>query len=135
MKDGQREFSSFFLDTEDGLAKIEIDLKYKDFNAKQDFPWVVILQLEVIDPNEVNHPESTEVEELDEIEQVILELLSSTQSVHHVARIAIDGWRDTILYIDKPTFPERSMTKLLDEINEDRGINFSLEQVTYHQYQ
>lgn len=121
-------FSTFHLDTEDGVALINVDLSYKDFPEKKKHQWMVMLQLEINEPNEAEHATKDELEELDASETDVIEFLEETQSIHLVGRVTLGGIRDSILYMDKPNFNEKSLTKILDDINEDRNVNFAIEE-------
>lgn len=122
------DWKTSFLDTEDGLAYIEIKTAYTDFKAKRKHPFLVMFQLEINEPNEVEHAEENEIEELNETESDLIEFLSQTQVIHLVGRITLGNWRDSLLYINTPSFDKKSLTKILDDINEDRGVNLSIEE-------
>ena len=121
-------FSIDFLDTEDGLAKVEIDKTLSNYSEKGKVPFLLMLQLEIVEPNEVEHAEDNETEELNETEESILEFFEESQQIMLVGRVSIGGWRDSLFYMDAPNFSKRSLTKILDDINEDRGVNFSIEE-------
>ncbi len=121
-------FSIFKLDFPDGWGLATVNKAYDNYPNKSLYPWHVLIELEVIDKNENGHPTAADAEKLNLIEERIEELLNQSQTVHFVARIIRNGYRDLLYYIDQPRLKQDDITTFCDNIMKERGINFTMDE-------
>ena len=74
------------------------------------------------------HPTGTEAEKLNKIEEDIEKILKQSQTVHFVARIIRNGFRDLLYYIDQPKLKQSDVNAFCDNIMKERGINFTMQE-------
>ena len=120
-------FSILKLDFPDGWGLATVNKAYNNYPNKSLYPWHVLIELEVIDKNENGHPTAADAEKLNLIEERIEELLKQSQTVHFVARIIRNGYRDLLYYIDQPRLKQEDLSAFCDNIMKERGINFTMD--------
>ena len=121
-------FSILKLTFPDGWGLATVNKAYDNYPNKSFYPWHVLIEIEVTDKNENGHPTGTEAEKLNKIEQDIEKILKQRQTVHFVARIIRNGFRDLIYYIDQPNLKQNDVNVFCDNIMKERGINFTMQE-------
>jgi hypothetical protein len=119
-------FSILKLNFPDGWGLATVNKAYDNYPNKSLYPWHVLIELEVVDKNENGHPTGSEAEKLNKIEEDIGKVLKQSQTVHFVARIIRNGFRDLLYYIDQPRLKQSDVDAFCDNIMKERGINFTM---------
>jgi len=119
-------FSILKLNFPDGWGLATVNKAYDNYPNKSLYPWHVFIEIEVIDKNENGHPTSSEAEKLNKIEEDIEKLLKQNQTVHFVARIIRNGFRELLYYIDQPRLKQSDVSTFCDNVMKERRINFSI---------
>jgi hypothetical protein len=120
-------FTIFKLDFPDGWGLASANKADDNYPNKSFYGWHVLVELEVIDKNENGHPIDSEGAKLNAIEDKVDAFLKKNQTVHFVARVTRNGFRDLLYYIDKPAINQQQLAFFCDEIMKERGINFSIQ--------
>jgi hypothetical protein len=120
-------FSIIQLNMPEGLAFATVNEAYKNYPNKSFYPYLVGIELEIIDKNGNGHPVTSEAVRLNEIEKNIETFLKERHTVHFVARVTRNGARDVLYYIDTPKLTEQQVAEFCDEINKERKINFGIQ--------
>jgi hypothetical protein len=121
-------FSILKLDYSDGWGLATVNNAYDNYPNKSFYPWHVLIEIEVIDQNQNGHPTITEAEKLNNIEKDIENLMKQSQTVHFVARIIKNGFRELLYYIDQPRLKQGDLNAFCDNIMKERGINFTMQE-------
>jgi len=121
-------FSIVKLNFTDGWGLATVNNAYDNYPNKYLYPWHVLIEIEVIDKNENGHPTDSEAEKLNKIEEDIEKMLKLSQTVHFVARIIRNGFRDLLYYIDQPKLKQSVVNAFCDNIMKERGINFTMQE-------
>lgn len=119
-------FSIFKLTLPDGWGLATINKGYDHYPNKQYYPCHVLVELEVVNPNENGHPTDEEASRLYTIEEEIVGLLKQYQTVHVIGRVTRKGFRDLLIYTDEPKTPEEQIFGYCDSITKERAINFEM---------
>lgn len=119
-------FSILKLTFPDGWGLATVNKAYDNYPNKSLYPWHVLVEIEVMDKNENGHPTGSEAEKLNKIEEDIEKILKQSQTVHFVARIIRNGFRDLLYYIDEPRLKQSDISAFCDNIMKERGINFTM---------
>jgi len=119
-------FSILKLNFPDGWGLATVNKAYDRYPNKLLFPWHVLVEIEVVDKNENGHPTAAEAEKINKIEESVEKMLNQTQTVHFVARIVRNGFRDLLYYIDQPKLKQHDVNAFCDNIMKERGINFGM---------
>lgn len=120
-------FSIFQLNMPDGFAIATVNTAYKNYQNKKCYPFLVGIELEVLEKNSNGHPGDIEGQRLNEIQTDFEELLKQQQTVHSVARVTRDGARDIMIYIEKPVFSEKAVTDFCNNIRKERKMLLSVQ--------
>src|SRR5688572_10724443 len=95
-------FAILKLDMKDGLAFATVNKAYDNYANKSFYPWFVGIELQIIEKNDNGHPTDEEAVRLNAIQDELQSLLKEQHTVHSVARVTRNGFRDIMIYIDKP---------------------------------
>lgn len=120
-------FSIFKLNFSDGWGLACANKAYDNYANKSFYAWHVIVELEIIEKNVNGHPLDKEALELNQLEEKIETFLKQSQTVHFVARVTRNGFRDLLFYIDKPTITQGQLKVFCDMVMKERGINFAIQ--------
>jgi hypothetical protein len=120
-------FSILRLNMSDGLAFATVNMAYENYPNKAFYPFLVGIELEVLEKNENGHPNDADASKLNQIQDEIEEFLKQRQTVHPVARVTRNGTRDILIYIDSPKLTKEEIRLFCDRIQKDRPINLSIE--------
>lgn len=115
------------LTLKDGWALATINTKYGYYPNKRFFPWLVLIEVEIIDQNENGHPTGQDAEKLMKVETEVIEFLERQNTVHFIGRVTRNGFRDLIYYIDDPKFNQAAIDSICNKIRSERSINFSID--------
>jgi hypothetical protein len=121
-------FTIFKLNFPDGWGLATANKAYDNYANKSFYAWHVLVELEVIVKNENGHPIDEEALKLNELEEKVNAFLKQSQTVHFVARITRNGFRDLLFYIDKPTITQQQLSAFCDEVMNERGINLGIQE-------
>jgi hypothetical protein len=99
-----------------------INKAYVNFNKKDKFPFLLSVEISLVDTvNEL--PTEMENERLADIEEELLKIFRKTQEVQYIGHITRKGWRDILCYIASENLDGNTIGKYCDSIEEDRNIN------------
>jgi hypothetical protein len=118
-------FSIIKLEMKDGLAFATINKAYDNYKNKPFYPWLVGVELEIIDKNDNGHPTDDEAVRLNTIQEELETLLKKEHTVHSVARITRNGFRDLLIYINKPGLTQE-INDFFAGIQKERKVNFGI---------
>jgi hypothetical protein len=119
-------FSLVKLNMRDGVAFATVNQAYKNYPNKKVYPFLVGIELEVVDKNDNGHPVEAEASRLNQIQDEIETLLKQKQTVHSVARVTRNGARDILIYIDKPKVSQDELDTFFKDILKERQVNLSI---------
>jgi hypothetical protein len=120
-------FTLLKINMPDGLAIATVNKAYKNYPNKIFYPFLVGVELEVIDKNDNGHSVDTEAARLNQIQDELEALLKQKHTVHSVARVTRNGARDILIYIDSPKLTQTEINAFCDSIQKERKINFSIQ--------
>jgi hypothetical protein len=120
-------FAIFKLNFPDGWGLGTFNKKYEHYPNKSFYPWLVLIELEIVDKNDNGHPTDTEGEKLAELEESITEFIKQKHTTHFVGRVTRNGDRELLYYIDTPKFVQAEVNAFCDNIMQERGINWGME--------
>jgi len=115
-------FRIFKLNLPDGWGLASANKAYDNYANKAIYGWHVLVELEVINKNDNGHPINEEALRLTQLEDKIKIFLGQTQTVHFVARITRNGFRNLLFYIDKPTISQEQLTTFCDEVMKEKKL-------------
>ena len=121
-------FALIKLDMKDGLALATVNKAYDNYVNKSFYPWFVGVELQIIEKNDIGHPTDEEAVRLNAIQDELEGLLKEQHTVHSVARVTRNGFRDVMIYIDKPKLTQEEIKNFFREIQKDREVNFGIHQ-------
>ena len=84
------------------------------------------VKLQIVEKNDNGHPTDEEALRLNAIQDEIEMFLNSQQTVHSVARVTRNGFRDIMIYIDKPHLTQEDISDFFRDIQKDREVNFGI---------
>ena len=111
----------------DGLAFATVNKAYKDYPNKAFYPFLVGIELTVINKNENGHPVDSEAGRLNQIQDEFEAFLRQKHTVHPVARVTRNGAQDLLIYIDSPKLTQDELSTFCDGIQKERQMNFNIE--------
>ncbi|MBN8857952.1 MAG: DUF695 domain-containing protein [Sphingobacteriales bacterium] len=120
-------FSILKLNMSDGLALATVNKAYENYPNKSFYPFLVGIELEILDKNDSGHPVDTEAARLNQIQDEIETLLRQKHTVHSVARVTRNGTRDILIYIDTPKLIREELNTFFEAILKERQVNFSIQ--------
>jgi hypothetical protein len=120
-------FTIFKLNFPDGWGLATINKKYDNYPNKSLYPWLVLIELEVIDKNDNGHPINSDTDKLIMLEENIITFLKQKHTVHFLGRVTKNGFRELLYYIDIPKFEQTEVNTFCDNIMKERAINFTME--------
>jgi hypothetical protein len=120
-------FTLLKLNMPDGLAIATVNKAYENYPNKTFYPFLVGVELEVIDKNDNGHPVDSEAARLNQIQDELETLLRQKHTVHPVARVTRNGARDILIYIDTPKLTQAEINSFRDTIQKERKMNFSIQ--------
>jgi hypothetical protein len=116
------------LEIKDGLALATVNNAYDNYANKAFYPWFVGVELQVIDKNDNGHPTDEEAARLNIIQEELETFLKEQHTVHSIARVTRNGFRDIMMYIDKPKLTQEEVNNFFNGIQKDREVNFGIHQ-------
>jgi len=120
-------YSILRLNFPEGWGLATINKCYDNYHNKAYYGWHVLIELEVLNPNENGHPIDEESAILNSIEERLTTFLSRINTVHHIGRVTRKNMRDVLYYIDNPKLDQREVNELCDDIMKERGINLTIQ--------
>jgi hypothetical protein len=120
-------FTIFRVNMPEGLSFATVNTGYRNYHNKKCYPFLVAIELEILEKNNNGHPTDIDAQRLNEIQENVESLLKQQQTVHPLARVTRNGTRDIMMYIDKPVFSEKELTGYCDNIRKERKIVFSIQ--------
>ncbi|HKO82752.1 MAG TPA: DUF695 domain-containing protein [Chitinophagaceae bacterium] len=120
-------FSMVKLDMADGLAFATVNKAYDNYINKSFFPWLLGVELQIIQKNNNGHPIDSEAAYLNQIQDDLETLLKKDHTVHSVARVTRNGFRDLLIYIDTPKLTQEELNSFFENIMKEREINFGIQ--------
>jgi hypothetical protein len=120
-------FTLFKLDMPEGLAIATVNKAYDHYPNKTFYPFLVGVELEVIEKNDNGHPLDEDAARLNQIQDEIEAFLKQKHTVHSVARVTRNGARDILIYIDTPKLTQEEVAAFCDKIQKERRINFGIQ--------
>ena len=112
----------------DGLAFATVNKAYDNYSNKSFYPWLVAVELQIIDKNDNGHPTDQEAAQLNAIQEKLETWLKNQHTVHSVARVTRNGFRDLLVYIDKPKLTQEEVNNFFTDIQKEREVNFAIQQ-------
>jgi len=110
----------------DGLAFATVNNAYDKYVNKAFYPWFVGVELQIIDKNDNGHPTDEEALRLDAIQEELETLLKKKHTVHSIARVTRNGFRDIMIYIDNPKLTQEEINTFFQDIQKVREVNFGI---------
>jgi hypothetical protein len=96
---------------------ITVDLGYRGYLLKEQFPWFLWVNITTEDQNEFGHPTKDEAAILNEVEDSITAHLADSCQVRYVGRVTKNGFRELIYFVDDPRKANQVLTSLTEEQN------------------
>jgi len=121
-------FAVIPLNMKDGLAFATVNKAYDNYGNKSFYPWLVGVELQIIDKNDNGHPTDEEAIRLNKIQEELEALLRKQHTVHPVARVTRNGFRDLLIYIDNPKLSQEEVNNFFMDIQIEREVNFGINQ-------
>jgi hypothetical protein len=109
-------FSIIKLSLPDGLAFATVNKAYENYPNKSFFPWLAGLEIQVLDKNENGHPSDSEAIVLNQIQEDFEGFLKNKHTVHSIVRVTRNGFRDLLIYIDKPRLKQEEVDAFFEDI-------------------
>jgi len=102
-----------------------VNTGYLDFEKKENFPFLLSVELELIDT--VNDmPTGEENVCLTDIEEDLLKIFESTQEVHYIGHVTRKGWRDILCYVGSKNLDGEAIGAYCDNISANRDISIEI---------
>jgi hypothetical protein len=119
-------FALIKLNMPEGVAFVTVNRAYDDYKNKHYYAWLVGVELQIVSKNENGHPIDQEAARLNVIQDELEAFLRKKQTVHSVARVTRNGFRDLLIYIDKPKLQQEEIDAFFADILKEREVNFSI---------
>jgi hypothetical protein len=84
------------------LALFTINIAYKNYSFKKDYPFFLYVTVETVNQNDNGHPTDEEAGIFNELESDLKKLITSTDESHYIGRSALNGYREIFFYIKDP---------------------------------
>jgi hypothetical protein len=110
----------------DGLALARVNKAYDNYPNKHLFPWVALVEIQILTTNKTGQPTESESAKLLHFEWKIESMLREQHIVHNVLRVNRTGFRDVVMYIDSPKIKQAGVDEFFRHLSREREINFDL---------
>jgi hypothetical protein len=105
------------VDQNGDVVFITINLGYQGYLLKEQFPWLLWVNITTEHQNESGHPTEDEATILNNVEDVITSHLADHCKVQYIGRVTKNGFRELIYFVDDPEKANQTLTLLTEQQN------------------
>lgn len=106
--------------------KARVNSVYKNFTRKSEFPFHLMISIDMKEKDEQGFPSANESAALIAVEEYFFKKLSDTTRYHFVGRNDWNGWREMLFYVDDPNAAAAMLNKISQETNPIREFEFRI---------
>jgi len=86
-------------DGEGGLVFLTTNLAFRSYPRRAEFPFLVEVNVHVVDKNRNGHPTNAEAQVLNALEDDLVGAIAARVPTRYVGRATVPGFRDLIIYV------------------------------------
>jgi len=109
------------------LIFITANFSYLDFSYKKEFPWLLLITLDIEQYNENGHPTGDEAEALNSFENFLESQIRDTCIAHYIGRVTLYKKRELYYHVNTPEALDQRLKQLLLQPDVTRHFEYRIE--------